>query len=59
MMKEWKKVFFAILSVLGCLLGAGFISGAEINTFFVRFGWWGILGIAISCVLLVSLIYFQ
>lgn len=44
--------------MLGCLLGAGFISGAEINTFFCRFGLWGVLGIAISCVIFsVAIIY--
>ena len=57
-MKTLWQIIVGVFSVLGCLLGAGFISGAEINTFFCRFGLWGVLGIVISCVIFaVAIIY--
>lgn len=50
-MKTLLKILYSVLCVLGCLLGAGFISGAEVQTFFVTFGWWGLGGIVLSSVI--------
>ena len=44
-------------SVLGCVLGAGFLSGAEIYSFFVRFGYYGVVG-AIVCASLFGFIVY-
>lgn len=49
-MKNFCKIASSVLSILGCVLGAGFISGAEINTFFTRFGILGLAGILISSI---------
>lgn len=57
-MKKFTKTLASVLSILGCVLGAGFISGAEINSFFLRFGLSGILGIVISTILFSLIVYF-
>ncbi len=56
-MKNYKNLG-GILSILGAVLGAGFISGAEINSFFIRFGYFGILGAILSGILFGFIIYF-
>ncbi len=56
-MKKVFKVIYNAFCVLGCLLGAGFISGAEVITFFVRFGYWGVLGIVLASILFGVVIY--
>lgn len=56
-MKKVFKVIYNAFCVLGCLLGAGFISGAEVITFFVRFEYWGIVGIFIASVLFGVVVY--
>lgn len=50
-MKKTCKICYDVFSILGALLGAGFISGAEVVTFFGRFGYYGIIGIVISSVI--------
>ena len=45
------SVLFYIFSILGAIVGAGFMSGAEIYSFFSRFGAIGYIGIAVNCVL--------
>lgn len=55
------KDFFAGLimacSVLGCVLGAGFLSGAEIYSFFVRFGYYGVVGAMLCACLFGAIVY--
>ena len=48
------KVVFVII---GTLIGAGFASGQEVNTFFFSFGIKGIYGIVISSVIIGIIIY--
>ena len=38
-MKNFLKIVAGTMSILGAIVGAGFMSGAEINQFFTRFGW--------------------
>lgn len=45
------------LTVAGCLLGAGFVSGQEIWKFFGVYGAWGLIGVAIAMLALTYLIY--
>lgn len=45
-------IFICAFSYVAALMGAGFASGQEVVTFFVVFGKWGILGIAVSAVLI-------
>ena len=45
--------------LLGTIIGAGFISGAEINLFFNSLGLQGMLGILFSSILLGIVIYFS
>ena len=56
-MKSFWKCLYYVLCMLGCLLGAGFISGAEVVTFFVKFEYWGIGGIILSSVLFAIAVY--
>ena len=48
------KVVFVII---GTLIGAGFASGQEINTFFFSFGIKGLFGIALSSIIIGIIIY--
>lgn len=50
-MKKTATIVYNVFSILGALLGAGFISGAEVVTFFWRFGYSGIAGIVISSII--------
>ena len=50
-MKNFFRVVYGVFCILGCLLGAGFISGAEVQTFFVKFGFVGIIGIVFSSII--------
>ena len=54
-MKKWIK---AICTIIGTIIGAGFISGKEIYIFFNQYGTIGILGIAIASILTGIIIYF-
>lgn len=48
------KVVFVII---GTLIGAGFASGQEVNTFFFSFGIKGLLGIILSSIIIGIIIY--
>ena len=48
------KIVFVII---GTIIGAGFASGQEINSFFVRYGIYGFLGIIFSSIMLSLIIY--
>ncbi|MDD6484876.1 MAG: hypothetical protein PUF72_09965 [Clostridiales bacterium] len=41
-------VLIAVYNYIGALIGAGFASGQEILTFFVRYGKWGGAGVAVA-----------
>ena len=56
-MKKVLYICYSVLCVLGCLLGAGFISGAEVVTFFIKFGVYGLLGIIISSIIFAVAIF--
>ena len=43
------------LSLIGCFLGAGFVSGQEIWQYFAHYGRQGILGLAVAMTLLAVL----
>ena len=51
------KVVFMIFMILGCFLGAGFVSGREIACYFSAFGKYSYIGIVLACVLMFFLIY--
>ena len=53
-MKKSAKVIFTIIAAL---IGAGFASGQEINTFFYIYGIKGIIGLLVCCVILICIIY--
>lgn len=46
-----KAAFQVAATYIGAVMGAGFASGQEIQQFFVRFGAWGMVGIAVSALL--------
>lgn len=51
------KVVFMIFMILGCFLGAGFVSGREIACYFSAFGKYSYIGIILASVLMFFLIY--
>lgn len=52
-----KNIFKIVLVIVGAFIGAGFASGKEIYTFFYIFGTKGIIGLIISSMLLIMVIY--
>jgi len=48
---QWKTTFQVAATYVGAVMGAGFASGQEIQQFFVRFGYWGLVGVVLSSVL--------
>lgn len=48
---QWKTTFQVAATYVGAVMGAGFASGQEIQQFFVRFGYWGLMGIILSSAL--------
>lgn len=52
-----KNIFKIVLVIVGAFIGAGFASGKEIYTFFYAFGSKGIIGLIISSLLLIMVIY--
>jgi uncharacterized membrane protein YkvI len=52
-----KNVLTISMVIIGSIIGAGFASGQEINSFFYKFGIIGILGIIISIFLISLIIY--
>lgn len=43
-------MFLAVLTLVGGVVGSGFVTGKEIAVFFGRNGWWGFLGVIISSI---------
>lgn len=52
-----KNVLTITMVIIGSIIGAGFASGQEINSFFFKYGIIGILGIIISIFLISLIIY--
>ena len=52
------QILILTFMMLGCFLGAGFVSGREIASYFSRFGEYSILAIILAGILLFVLIYF-
>ena len=48
---RWKVSFQVAATYIGAVMGAGFASGQEIQQFFARFGYWGLIGVVLSSVL--------
>lgn len=48
---QWKITFQVAATYVGAVMGAGFASGQEIQQFFARFGYWGLVGIVLSSIL--------
>ncbi len=46
-----------VFVIIGAFIGAGFASGEEMYLFFYRFGTKGLIGLAISCILMGMIIY--
>ncbi len=53
-----KNEIFAILSIIGTIIGSGFVSGKEIVVFFSRFGLFSLFGIILAFLLFFFLIKF-
>lgn len=45
---RWKTSFQVAATYVGAVMGAGFASGQEIQQFFARFGYWGLVGVVLS-----------
>lgn len=45
---QWKTTFQVASTYVGAVMGAGFASGQEIQQFFARFGYWGLVGVILS-----------
>lgn len=52
------KVLYMVFMILGCFIGAGFVSGREIACYFSTFGKYSFLGVIIAIILMFLLIYF-
>ena len=52
-----KNIFAIVMVIIGSLIGAGFASGQEINSFFYKYGSSGILGLLVSIILISFIIY--
>ena len=52
-----KKILKSLFVIIGTLIGAGFASGQEIYIFFYKYGTNGIIGIAISSLLIGAIVY--
>ena len=52
-----KKNLKSLFVIIGTLIGAGFASGQEIYIFFYKYGINGIIGIAISSLLIGAIVY--
>lgn len=48
---KWKTTFQVAATYVGAVMGAGFASGQEIQHFFMRFGYFGLIGILLSSLL--------
>jgi len=52
-----KNIYKITFVIIGTIIGAGFASGQEIYTFFNKYGFYGLLGIFISILLISYIIY--
>ena len=52
------RVFSLVFMILGSLLGAGFVSGKEIATYFSTYGRFSVLGIFLLTILIFLLLIF-
>ena len=52
-----KNILIITMVIIGSIIGAGFASGQEINSFFYKYGIIGILGLFISIFLILLIIY--
>ena len=52
-----KNLFGIVMVIIGSVIGAGFASGQEINSFFFRYGISGIIGMVISTIIIGFIIY--
>lgn len=52
-----KNIFKIVFVIIGALIGAGFVSGQEIHLFFFRYGLKGLIGIAITSIIIGIIIY--
>ena len=52
-----KRILKGLFVIIGTLIGAGFASGQEIYIFFYKYGTNGIIGIAISSLLIGIIVY--
>ena len=52
-----KNILTITMVIIGSIIGAGFASGQEINSFFYKYGIIGNLGIIISIILIILIIY--
>ena len=52
-----KDIFAIVMVIIGSVIGAGFASGQEINSFFYRYGINGIIGMVISIFMISFIIY--
>ena len=50
--QKLKNVWVISGLFLSALVGAGFATGREIFVYFARFGWWGMMGFVLACLLL-------
>lgn len=48
---QWKTTFQVAATYVGAVMGAGFASGQEIQQFFARFGYQGLIGVVLSSIL--------
>lgn len=53
MQHSWKQSSQIAFTYIGTVVGAGFASGRELLTFFVQYGWQGLIGIFIASLLFV------
>ena len=52
------KVFACVFMILGCFMGAGFVSGREVSAYFSKFGSCSVYSIILVTILLFVLILF-
>ena len=52
-----KNLFEIVMVIIGSVIGAGFASGQEINSFFYKYGIRGIVGMLISIIIISYIIY--
>lgn len=56
-MREARNILSVVCGYAAAVIGAGFASGQEIISFFVRYGRYSIIGVALACVVFVLFAY--